>query len=171
IAIKRELLRLVLSVAADMSAARGICCHTSTASPETAYGTLLWVLQDTSHGMAMRRGKKRPMSTIPCLILAAASCFARLSESLQVTVQPASIVQKFGGPVSLGCVVDPPRVNLTWRLNGKELAGSDEVLGINIERGKLVITALNNHTVGRYQCIARVPEGVIASVPAVVTLA
>ncbi|PKU36423.1 hypothetical protein llap_13272 [Limosa lapponica baueri] len=92
-------------------------------------------------------------------------------ESLQVTVQPASIVQKLGGPVSLGCVVDPPRVNLTWRLNGKELAGSDEVLGIHIERGKLVITALNNHTVGRYQCIARVPEGVIASVPAVVTLA
>ncbi|XP_074450874.1 brother of CDO isoform X5 [Larus michahellis] len=121
--------------------------------------------------MAMTRGKKRPMSPIPCLILAAASCFAKLSESLQVTVQPASIVQKLGGPVSLGCVVDPPRVNLTWRLNGKELAGSDEVLGIHIERGKLVITALNNHTVGRYQCIARVPEGVIASVPAVVTLA
>lgn len=92
-------------------------------------------------------------------------------ESLQVTVQPASTVQKLGGPVSLGCVVDPPRVNLTWRLNGKELAGSDEVLGIHIERGKLVIMALNNHTVGRYQCIARVPEGVIASVPAVVTLA
>lgn len=86
-------------------------------------------------------------------------------------MQPASIVQKLGGSVSLGCVVDPPRVNLTWRLNGKELAGSDKVLGIHIERGKLVITALNNHTVGRYQCIARVPEGVIASVPAVVTLA
>ncbi|KFP75642.1 Brother of CDO [Acanthisitta chloris] len=121
--------------------------------------------------MAMTRGKKRPMSPIPCLMLAAASCFAKLSESLQVTVQPASIVQKLGGPVSLGCVVDPPRVNLTWRLNGRELAGSDEVLGIHVERGKLVITALNNHTVGRYQCIARVPEGVIASVPAVVTLA
>ncbi|XP_009865398.1 PREDICTED: brother of CDO [Apaloderma vittatum] len=121
--------------------------------------------------MAMTRGKKRPMSPIPCLILAAASCFAKLSESLQVTVQPASIVQKLGGPVSLGCLVDPPRVNLSWRLNGKELAGSDEVLGIHIERGKLIVTALNNHTVGRYQCIAHVPEGVIASVPAVVTLA
>lgn len=92
-------------------------------------------------------------------------------ESLQVTVQPASTVQKPGGPVSLWCVVDPPRVNLTWRLNGKELDGSDEMLGIHIEQGKLIITALNNHTVGRYQCIARVPEGVIASVPAVVTLA
>ncbi|NXC16364.1 BOC protein, partial [Corythaeola cristata] len=121
--------------------------------------------------MAMTRGKKRPMSPIPCLILAAASCFAKLSESLQVTVQPASVVQKLGGPVSLGCVVDPPGVNLTWRLNGKELAGSDEVLGIHIERGRLLIAALSNRTVGRYQCIARVPEGVIASVPAVVTLA
>lgn len=67
--------------------------------------------------------------------------------------------------------MDPPGVNLTWRLNGKELAGSDEALGVQVERGKLVVAALNNHTVGRYQCIARVPEGVIASVPAVVTLA
>ncbi|POI30652.1 hypothetical protein CIB84_005597, partial [Bambusicola thoracicus] len=147
--------------------------HTSTTSPEAAYGTLLWapLPQETLHGMAMTRGKKRPMSAILCLLLAATSCFAKLSESLQVTVQPASTVQKPGGPVSLGCVVDPPKVNLTWRLNGKELDGSDEVLGIHIEQGKLIITALNNHTVGRYQCIARVPEGVIASVPAVVTLA
>ncbi|XP_053931506.1 brother of CDO isoform X4 [Cuculus canorus] len=150
-----------------------ICYRISTASPEAAYGTLPWVSlpQDTLHGMAMTHGKKRPMSPIPCLILVATSCFAKLSESLQVTVQPASIVQKLGGPVSLRCVVDPPRVNLTWRLNGKELAGSDKVLGIHIERGKLIVMALNNHTVGRYQCIARVPEGVIASVPAVVTLA
>ncbi|XP_063999325.1 brother of CDO isoform X5 [Pogoniulus pusillus] len=80
--------------------------------------------------MAMTRGRKRLMSPIPCLILAAASCFAELSESLHVTVQPASTVQKLGGPVSLGCVVDPPGVNLTWRLNGKELAGSDEVLDL-----------------------------------------
>uniref|UniRef100_A0A803YE09 Brother of CDO n=1 Tax=Meleagris gallopavo TaxID=9103 RepID=A0A803YE09_MELGA len=152
---------------------RGSHCHTSTTSPEAAYGTLLWapLPQETLHGMAMTRGKKRPMSAILCLLLAATSCFAKLSESLQVTVQPASTVQKPGGPVSLGCVVDPPGVNLTWRLNGKELDGSDKVLGIHIEQGKLIITALNNHTVGRYQCIARVPEGVIASVPAVVTLA
>uniref|UniRef100_A0A8C3SQW6 BOC cell adhesion associated, oncogene regulated n=1 Tax=Chelydra serpentina TaxID=8475 RepID=A0A8C3SQW6_CHESE len=92
-------------------------------------------------------------------------------ESLQVTVQPASAVQKYGGLVSLGCVVEPPKVNVTWRLNGKELVGSDEALGIRIELGKLIIMALNNHTVGRYQCIARMPEGVVASVPAAVTLA
>lgn len=32
--------------------------------------------------MAMTRGKKRPMSPVPCLLLAAASCFAQLSECL-----------------------------------------------------------------------------------------
>lgn len=60
----------------------GICCRTSTASPEAAYGTLPWAPQDTPHGMAMTRGKQTPMSPIPCLILAAASCFAKLSEFL-----------------------------------------------------------------------------------------
>lgn len=30
--------------------------------------------------MAMTRGKKRPMSPVPCLLLVAASCFAQLSE-------------------------------------------------------------------------------------------
>lgn len=30
--------------------------------------------------MAMTRGKKRPMSPVPCLLLAAASCFIQLSE-------------------------------------------------------------------------------------------
>ncbi|XP_050812974.1 brother of CDO isoform X1 [Gopherus flavomarginatus] len=121
--------------------------------------------------MTMTPGRKRPMSAVACLILAAAGCFANFGESLQVTVQPASTVQKYGGLVSLGCVVEPPKVNVTWRLNGKELVGSDEALGIHIELGKLIIMALNNHTVGRYQCIARIPEGVVASVPATVTLA
>lgn len=89
----------------------------------------------------------------------------------QVTVQPASTVQKLGGTVILGCVVEPPWVNVTWRLNGKELNGSDEALGVLLTRGTLVITALNNRTVGRYQCVARMPAGAVASVPATVTLA
>lgn len=71
----------------------------------------------------------------------------------------------------LGCVVEPPWMNATWRLNGKELNGSDDALGILITRGTLVVTALNNHTVGRYQCVARMPAGAVASVPATVTLA
>ncbi|XP_055424164.1 brother of CDO isoform X5 [Bubalus kerabau] len=62
-------------------------------------------------------------------------------------------------------------MNTTWRLNGRELNGSDDSLGILITRGTLVVTALNNHTVGRYQCVARMPAGAVASVPATVTLA
>lgn len=89
----------------------------------------------------------------------------------QVTVQPSSTVQKLGGTVILGCVVEPPWMNTTWRLNGRELNGSDDAPGILITRGTLVITALNNHTVGRYQCVARMPAGAVASVPATVTLA
>lgn len=89
----------------------------------------------------------------------------------QVTVQPVSTVQKLGGTVILGCVVEPPWVNVTWRLNGKEINGSDDALGVLVTRGTLVIAALNNHTVGRYQCVARIPAGAVASVPATVTLA
>lgn len=89
----------------------------------------------------------------------------------QVTVQPSSTVQKLGGTVILGCIVEPPWMNATWRLNGKELNGSDDALGILITRGTLVVTALSNHTVGRYQCVARMPAGAVASVPATVTLA
>ncbi|XP_044797750.1 brother of CDO isoform X1 [Bubalus kerabau] len=120
--------------------------------------------------MTMQRGKQ-PEVTLACLLLAAAGCFADLNEVPQVTVQPSSTVQKLGGTVILGCVVEPPWMNTTWRLNGRELNGSDDSLGILITRGTLVVTALNNHTVGRYQCVARMPAGAVASVPATVTLA
>ncbi|XP_040079942.1 brother of CDO isoform X2 [Oryx dammah] len=120
--------------------------------------------------MTMQRGKQ-PEVTLACLLLAAAGCFADLNEVPQVTVQPSSTVQKLGGTVILGCVVEPPWMNTTWRLNGRELNGSDDTLGILITRGTLVVTALNNHTVGRYQCVARMPAGAVASVPATVTLA
>lgn len=86
-------------------------------------------------------------------------------------MQPPSTVQKLGGTVILGCVVEPPGMSTTWRLNGRELNGSDDALGVLITRGTLVITALSNRTVGRYQCVARMPAGAVASVPATVTLA
>ncbi|XP_042854698.1 brother of CDO isoform X3 [Panthera tigris] len=121
--------------------------------------------------MMMTRREKRPAVTLACLLLATAGCFADLNQVPQVTVQPSSTVQKLGGTVILGCVVEPPWMNATWRLNGKELNGSDDALGILITRGTLVVTALNNHTVGRYQCVARMPAGAVASVPATVTLA
>ncbi|XP_028640163.1 brother of CDO-like, partial [Grammomys surdaster] len=127
--------------------------------------------------LAILRGKmttcqgERPMLTLLWLLLATAGCLADLNEVPQVTVQPMSTVQKLGGTVILGCVVEPPWVNVTWRFNGKELNGSDDALGVLITRGTLVIAALNNHTVGRYQCVARMPAGAVASVPATVTLA
>lgn len=109
--------------------------------------------------------------TLAYLLFAWAGCVANLSGVPQVTVQPSSTVQKLGGTVVLGCVVEPPWVNTTWRLNGRELSGSEDALGILVTRGTLVITALSNHTVGRYQCVARMPAGAVASVPAAVTLA
>ncbi|XP_036705375.1 brother of CDO isoform X4 [Balaenoptera musculus] len=122
-------------------------------------------------GMMKTQRGKRPEVTLACLLLAMAGCFANLNEVPQVTVQPSSTVQKLGGTVILGCVVEPPWMNTTWRLNGKELNGSDDARGVLITRGTLVITALSNHTVGRYQCVARMPAGAVASVPATVTLA
>uniref|UniRef100_A0A8D1GHN3 Brother of CDO n=1 Tax=Sus scrofa TaxID=9823 RepID=A0A8D1GHN3_PIG len=122
-------------------------------------------------GMMVTQRGKRPKATLACLLLATVGCFADLDQVPQVTVQPSSTVQKLGGTVILGCVVEPPWMNTTWRLNGRELNGSDDAPGILITRGTLVITALNNHTVGRYQCVARMPAGAVASVPATVTLA
>ncbi|XP_004835765.1 brother of CDO isoform X1 [Heterocephalus glaber] len=121
--------------------------------------------------MMKKLRERRPEVTLAWLLLATAGCLASMNDVPQVTVQPASIVQKLGGTVILGCVVEPPRVNVTWRLNGKELNGSDDALGIFLTQGTLVITALNNHTVGRYQCVARMLAGAVASVPATVTLA
>ncbi|XP_059543811.1 brother of CDO isoform X1 [Myotis daubentonii] len=120
--------------------------------------------------MATQRGR-RPAVTLTCLLLATAGCFADLNKVPQVSVQPPSTVQKLGGTVILGCVVEPPGMSTTWRLNGRELNGSDDALGVLITRGTLVITALSNRTVGRYQCVARMPAGAVASVPATVTLA
>ncbi|XP_066202982.1 LOW QUALITY PROTEIN: brother of CDO [Saccopteryx leptura] len=134
----------------------------------------LWLQTLVSHlaaWMMTTREGQRPEAALACLLLAAVGCFADLGEVPQVTVQPPSTVQKLGGTVILGCVVEPPWVNTTWRLNGKELNGSDGALGVLITRGTLVVTALNSRTVGRYQCVARMPAGAVASVPATVTLA
>ncbi|XP_055965219.1 brother of CDO isoform X1 [Sorex fumeus] len=114
---------------------------------------------------------RRTEVALAWLLLTSTCCFANLSAVPQVSVQPPSTVQKPGGTVILGCVVEPPGMNTSWRLNGKELNGSDDTLGILITHETLVIPALSNHTVGRYQCVARMPAGAVASVPATVTLA
>ncbi|XP_040195416.1 brother of CDO-like [Rana temporaria] len=86
----------------------------------------------------------------------------------QFLVQPLSTFQKYGGSVTLTCVVDPPNAAISWRLNGVQLG---DVPGVLVSGGTLIIASLNNDTAGRYQCIAQTPSGAMASVPAIVALA
>lgn len=83
-----------------------------------------------------------------------------------------SVVQKFGGTVTLRCSTLPPQANVSWWLNNQELQEEDyAMLGLVASPGSLVITALANHTLGRYQCVATTAIGALASVPANVTAA
>lgn len=88
------------------------------------------------------------------------------------TEEPLSVVQKLGGSVTLRCSALPNHVNISWRLNGRELpTGGDEGLGVLVWPGSLYIPSLTNLTVGRYQCVATTSVGSCASVPANVTAA
>uniref|UniRef100_A0A8C1AHG3 BOC cell adhesion associated, oncogene regulated n=1 Tax=Cyprinus carpio carpio TaxID=630221 RepID=A0A8C1AHG3_CYPCA len=88
------------------------------------------------------------------------------------TEEPLSVVQKLGGSVTLHCSALPNHVNISWRLNGRELpTGGDEELGVLVRPGSLYISSLTNLTVGRYQCVATISVGSCASVPANVTAA
>ncbi len=88
------------------------------------------------------------------------------------TEEPLSVVQKLGGSVTLRCSALPNHVNVSWRLNGRELpTGGDEGLGVLVWPGSLYIPSLTNLTVGRYQCVATTSVGSCASVPANVTAA
>ncbi|KAM4046599.1 brother of CDO [Anomaloglossus baeobatrachus] len=108
------------------------------------------------------------VTAICCCLLSAVCCQDQPVQVPQFVVQPVSTFQKYGGSVTLSCVVEPASATISWRLNGEELG---EFPGILISGGTLVITGLNNDTAGRYQCIARTPAGAMASVPAIVTLA
>lgn len=82
------------------------------------------------------------------------------------------MVQKLGGRVILRCSTQPPSANISWWLNGRELvAGAGGDLGVVLEPGTLLIPALTNLTLGRYQCVASTNAGGLASVPANVTAA
>ncbi|XP_039769526.1 brother of CDO isoform X3 [Ornithorhynchus anatinus] len=122
-------------------------------------------------GVPMMPGRLRVAAPITCLLLAATGCLAGMGEVPRVSVLPASTVQKHGGPVVLHCEVEPPGTNVTWRHNGEELSAVSAALGIHVSRGTLLIAALRHDTVGRYQCVAHLPAGAVASVPAPVTLA
>ncbi|KAL4624724.1 brother of CDO [Arapaima gigas] len=86
--------------------------------------------------------------------------------------EPLSVVQKLGGRVTLHCAARPTAANISWHLNGQELPDDDLCkLGVQVRPGLLVISALNNLTLGRYQCVASTSVGAVASVPANVTAA
>ncbi|XP_075704455.1 brother of CDO isoform X2 [Rhinoderma darwinii] len=108
------------------------------------------------------------VTAICCCLLSAVCCQDLSIQVPQFLVQPVSTFQKYGGSVTLSCVVEPSSAAISWRLNGEELG---EFPGILVSGGTLVITGLKNDTAGRYQCVARIPAGAMASVPAIVTLA
>lgn len=85
------------------------------------------------------------------------------------TEEPASVVQKLGGSVTLGCSARPASVKVGWRLNGEQLVNGD--MGVVVGHSSLFIPALSNLTLGRYQCVASTGAGALASVPADVTAA
>ncbi|XP_047205714.1 brother of CDO [Girardinichthys multiradiatus] len=85
------------------------------------------------------------------------------------TEEPVSMVQKLGGSVMLRCSAQPASAKLSWRLNGEQLSNGD--LGVVLGPGSLLIPALTNLTLGRYQCVASTGAGALASVPANITAA
>ncbi|XP_061094874.1 brother of CDO [Conger conger] len=85
--------------------------------------------------------------------------------------EPISMVQKFGGSVTLRCGARPPTAKISWRLNGRDLGQGEEKQIVLVQPGILVIPNLTNLTLGRYQCIASTSAGVCASLPATVTAA
>ncbi|KAI7792731.1 brother of CDO precursor, partial [Triplophysa rosa] len=119
-----------------------------------------------------RKRKFQVVCALGALLCCLQGSFA-LTEDIPVfTEEPLSVVQKLGGSVALRCSALPDHVNMTWRLNGRELpAGGDEELGVLVQPGSLYIPSLSNLTVGRYQCVATTSVGSSASVPANVTAA
>ncbi|XP_028290528.1 brother of CDO isoform X2 [Gouania willdenowi] len=110
------------------------------------------------------------LCTLGAVLLCCLQGGASLSDEVPVfTEQPVTTVQKLGGSVMLHCSAQPANTNITWRLNGQELADGDfsVVLGPN----SLFIPTLSNLTLGRYQCVASTGAGALASVPANVTAA
>ncbi|XP_069058883.1 brother of CDO isoform X1 [Pleurodeles waltl] len=138
----------------------------------TPYGSPLHFLfhQTSAHRRKMPAWR-RGTAAIAWLVLATCGCLADMGNVPRFAVQPLSTFQKYGGSVTLSCVLEPTGANVSWRLDGKELDGDQTALGIRIAGGTLVIAALRNDTAGRYQCIGQTPAGAVASVPAIVTLA
>ncbi|KAM6977662.1 brother of CDO [Aplochiton taeniatus] len=120
------------------------------------------------------RWMKKRRAPVVCLLGVVLFCClqggATLSDEVPVfTEEPLSVVQKLGGSVTLRCSARPASANISWRLDGRELNATG--LGVVVEPGTLLIPALTNGTLGRYQCVVSNTAGALASVPANVTAA
>ncbi|XP_051738346.1 brother of CDO isoform X1 [Ctenopharyngodon idella] len=119
-----------------------------------------------------RKRKFRALCALGALLCCLQDSAAVRDDVPVFTEEPFSVVQKLGGSVTLRCSALPNHVNISWRLNGRELpVGGDEELGVLVRPGSLYIPSLTNLTVGRYQCVATTSVGSCASVPANVTAA
>ncbi|CAN9506305.1 unnamed protein product [Ophioblennius macclurei] len=118
----------------------------------------------------MKKRRAPVLCALAALLLCCLQSGAAASDEVPFfTEEPASTVQKLGGSVNLRCSARPASTNISWRLNGQELADGD--LGVVLRPNSLFISNLSNLTVGRYQCVASTSAGALASVPANVTAA
>ncbi|XP_037312270.2 brother of CDO isoform X2 [Pungitius pungitius] len=118
----------------------------------------------------MKKRRAPVLCALGAVLLCCLQSGASLSDEVPLfTEEPMSVVQKLGGSVKLLCGARPASANISWRLNGRELA--DGHSGVVVGPDGLFIPALSNLTVGRYQCVASTATGALASVPANVTAA
>ncbi|KAL6097826.1 boc [Pungitius sinensis] len=118
----------------------------------------------------MKKRRAPVLCALGAVLLCCLQSGASLSDEVPLfTEEPVSVVQKLGGSVKLHCGARPASANISWRLNGRELA--DGHSGVVVGPDGLFIPALSNLTVGRYQCVASTATGALASVPANVTAA
>ncbi|KAG7259719.1 hypothetical protein CRUP_028203, partial [Coryphaenoides rupestris] len=115
---------------------------------------------------------RKPGSLLLCCLQGGATSTTTTDEVPVFSEEPQSVVQKLGGSVTLRCVARPASANISWRLDGREVSElADAGLELVLGPGTLLIPALSNRTVGRYQCVAATAAGALASVPANVTAA
>ncbi|XP_075906435.1 brother of CDO isoform X3 [Nelusetta ayraudi] len=120
----------------------------------------------------MKKRRAPVLCALGAVLLCCLQSGASLTDEVPTfTEEPASVVQKLGGSVTLRCAARPPSANISWRLDGEELLLLDGERGAVLRPDGLFIPALSNRTVGRYQCVASTAAGALASVPANVTVA
>uniref|UniRef100_A0A3Q2PP65 BOC cell adhesion associated, oncogene regulated n=1 Tax=Fundulus heteroclitus TaxID=8078 RepID=A0A3Q2PP65_FUNHE len=117
----------------------------------------------------MKKRKAPVFCALGAVLLCCLQGGASTTEVPVFTEEPVSVVQKLGGSVMLRCRARPASAELSWRLDGEQLSDGD--LGLTLGPGSLIIPALTNRTLGRYQCVASTGAGALASVPANVTAA